>query len=282
MFAMLSSIDALAAETASEPPRRVVSMNLCTDQLALLVAAPGQLVSVSHWAQTPTASMMVEEARALPANYGRAEEIFRLKPDLVLAGMFTSANTVAMLERLGIEVAQFDAERSMADVRSNLRRVGALLGQQDRAEAAVAAFDLDLRRLEGRAAKLDRREAAYHYPNNYTSGSGTLAADVMNRAALDNAAQALGLSGAARLDLETLVLSAPYIIRTRHIGEVERGRSFETAAHPALKSLIDTAGGTTLEGRWQICGTPFVLRAIEALLAAREAEGAAGEASPAD
>ncbi|MGA0716208.1 MAG: ABC transporter substrate-binding protein, partial [Gemmobacter sp.] len=32
---------------AAAPPGRVVSINLCTDQLAMMLAAPGQLVSVS-------------------------------------------------------------------------------------------------------------------------------------------------------------------------------------------------------------------------------------------
>ena len=34
----------------AEQPQRVVSMNLCTDQLAMLIARPGQLHSVSHLA----------------------------------------------------------------------------------------------------------------------------------------------------------------------------------------------------------------------------------------
>jgi iron complex transport system substrate-binding protein len=35
---------ALFAAPAAAAPARVVSMNLCTDQLAMLLAAPGQLV----------------------------------------------------------------------------------------------------------------------------------------------------------------------------------------------------------------------------------------------
>mgnify|MGYP006999250795 CR=1 FL=1 len=50
------------------PPARVVSMNLCTDQLAMALAAPGQLISVSYIARDPRASAMAEEALAdLPA-----------------------------------------------------------------------------------------------------------------------------------------------------------------------------------------------------------------------
>jgi iron complex transport system substrate-binding protein len=47
-----------AASAFAEPPRRVVSMNLCTDQLAMLVAAPGQLLSVSRIARDPRVSAL--------------------------------------------------------------------------------------------------------------------------------------------------------------------------------------------------------------------------------
>ena len=74
------------APLPAHQPRRVVSINLCTDQLAMMMAGPGQLVSVSHLAGDPTYSTMPEAAAAYPANRGLAEEVYLLKPDLVLAG----------------------------------------------------------------------------------------------------------------------------------------------------------------------------------------------------
>ncbi|WP_354002086.1 hypothetical protein [Pseudotabrizicola sediminis] len=56
-------------------PQRVVSINLCTDQLAMLLAEPGQLISVSFLAQDPRSSVMVDEALACPANRALAEEV---------------------------------------------------------------------------------------------------------------------------------------------------------------------------------------------------------------
>ena len=43
----------------ADAPGRVVSINLCTDQLAMMLAAPGQLVSVSHLASEVQSSSMV-------------------------------------------------------------------------------------------------------------------------------------------------------------------------------------------------------------------------------
>ena len=52
---------------ADPAPRRVVSINLCTDQLAMMLAAPGQLVSVSQLAGDPHSSAMAEAGEASEA-----------------------------------------------------------------------------------------------------------------------------------------------------------------------------------------------------------------------
>lgn len=259
----------LGITPANAAPQRVVSMNLCTDQLAMLLAAPGQVVSVSNWAAMESASNMVEEAAALTLNSGSAEQIFLMQPDLVLAGTFSNPVTIAMLQRLGIRVELLPAAQSIDGVKAALREMGALLSRDDEAESLIAEFEAQLATLETRSAGMARETAAYHYPNNYTSGSGTLAGDVMERAALDNAAALMGLRSVARIDLERLVMLQPFLIRSRSISGNGIGRSYETAEHPALSALAEI-GVAEVEDRWQVCGTPFLTRAIAALIAARE------------
>ena len=112
------------AVTHADPaPRRVVSINLCTDQLAMMLAAPGQLVSVSDLAADPHSSAMAETARAYPVNQGRAEEVYLLAPDLVLAGAYPDPATVQMLRRVGLRVEQFDTARSLGDTRDRIAQM---------------------------------------------------------------------------------------------------------------------------------------------------------------
>ena len=47
-------------------------------------------------------SPMADAAKALPANHGRAEEIYLMAPDLVLTGQFSAGPAVQMLQDLGI------------------------------------------------------------------------------------------------------------------------------------------------------------------------------------
>lgn len=258
-----------APEAAAGAPGRVVSMNLCTDQIAMMIAAPGQLVSVSRWSAREAASNMAEAARAYPLNDGHAERIYLMRPDLVLAGPYTNRAAVAMLERLGVKVEIVPAAQSIAEIRAIVAQIGRALGRE--AEAAAVAADLDARlaALAARAARLPRIGAAFHYPNNYTSGSDTLADAVLDLAGLENAAAEAGLTGSAKIDLETLVMLDPFLVRSKTITGTETGRSYEPQRHPALRALM-ARGGATVEERWQVCGTPFVARAVETLIAARE------------
>lgn len=248
------------------PPQRVVSMNLCTDQLGMLLAAPGQLVSVSYLAQDPLSSSMVDEALTYPANHGLAEEIYRLQPDLVLAGAYTTRATVAMLQRLGVPVAIFPPEDDFDGIRGNLRRMGAVLGREAEAEAQVAAFDQGLAALMEMPAR--RPRAALYYANSYTSGANTLAGRILEAAGLHNIAADAGLSGGGVLALEQLVLANPeLLIRGRRYKGASRAE--EILDHPAVAALTKDAGRTSIADQDWVCGTPRVLAAITKLRNAR-------------
>lgn len=257
------------AAALAEAPARVVSINLCTDQLAMLVAAPGQLVSVSMLAADPRASAMAEAAGAIPANRGGAEEIVTLRPDLVLAGRFSDPATIAMLRRLGIRVELFELTTRLDEIPGQLRRTGALLGREARAEALVAAFEA--RRAALAPGPGPRPVAAIFHPNGYTQGGGTLSDDILAHAGFDNLAARLGRRGGGRLALEDLILADPdLLIVSRPYPATSRAE--EVVGHPALRAL-QAARDPEYTGPDWTCGTPHVLDAVERLARRRAPAG---------
>jgi len=265
----LSGAAAVPAAAGAEPPRRVVSMNLCTDQLALMLAAPGQLVSVSYLAQDPAASPLAEAARAVPGNRGLAEDIVLLRPDLVLAGRFSATATVAMLERLGVPVVRFEPEDSLDDVEANLHRMGEVLGQPARAAALVAEFRAGRAALAARVAAIPPARAAIWQARGWSPGRVSLAGDILAAAGLHNIAGDLGLTWGGVLALETLLLAAPEVLVLGGSGYgAGEGHSQARAllSHPALRGLPAHARGVALTDRDWICGTPHVLAAVGRLI----------------
>lgn len=264
MAGLLVGMCCAHAHAEAAQPRRVVSMNVCTDQMAIMLAAPGQLHSVSYLATDTGSSVLADEASGYAVNHGLAEEIFLMEPDLVLAGTYTTRATVSLLRRLGIPVEEFAPENSLADIRTNLARMGEVLGRQDKAASLIGELD---RRLAAAVATNEGpgRTVATYYANSYTSGSGTLVDSIIVAAGLENIASRLGYAGTAQLPLEVLILQAPDIL-------VDGGRSQPMPAlaqqnylHPAYRQLAEKSVQADVPARYTICGGPFTAEAVRLL-----------------
>ena len=95
----VTAILALSAESpyAAEPstksraaPARIVSLNLCTDELVLQLADRSKISSITWLSKDPISANVVDLAADVPINHGLAEEIIPLNPDLIVAGTFTA------------------------------------------------------------------------------------------------------------------------------------------------------------------------------------------------
>ncbi len=170
---LAAAVAIAAALPAGAAPQRVVSMNLCSDQLAMMLAAPGQLVSVSSLAQDSRLSPMADEAAAYVPNSGRAEEIYLMRPDLVIAGTYTPPATLSMLRRLGIRVETPPPAEDFDAIRTEITRMGTLLGREEAARDLLARFDADLAQAR---VPLDRGRAMTSSSSGRPTGPASRAA----------------------------------------------------------------------------------------------------------
>ena len=258
---------ATLGQSAADTPRRVVSMNLCTDQLAMMLAAEGQLISVSRIALDPNVSPMAEEAQAYRINSGQAEHIYLMEPDLVVAGAYTPPATLTMLRNLGIDVEIFEITSSLDAIRNNILKMGSILGQQTAARTLLAEFDA--RRAVLAAQTGPRPSAMLYYANGYTSGQGSLAHEILELAGFRNAAVEAGYDWGMKVPLEILALSDPDIVITP-VPYAGASRAEDVFRHPAVRALqMGRAAQAVSDHDW-VCGTPFALRAAEKLALLRK------------
>lgn len=264
--AVLAGPPVSAAATGPAAPT-VVSLNVCTDQLAMLIAAPGQLLSVSALARDPSLSVLHDEARAWPANRGLAEEVLQKTPDVVVTGTFTLHNTTALLRRLGFDVAEFAPAVSLDDIRSNIVRMGALLRREDRAGELVRQFDAALEAVATENAACtpgDKPGVLTFGHNGVTEGAGTLQDAVIEAAGFHNLGARGGASGMNYIPLETLLSLNPDLVLTPKGLEAPSlaARQFR---HPALEALLSGVRSGAVDGALWTCGGPFTAKAVEAL-----------------
>jgi iron complex transport system substrate-binding protein len=250
---------------AAEPsplPTRVISINLCTDQLAMALANPGQLIAVSRLARYPELSYLASQATGLrPINSG-AEDVLGLKPDMVLASAFSASQTRATLMRHGVRVEAFVPVNSVAEARTEVVRAAALLGVEARGAELVVEIDRKL----AAARNVGQGLTAIAYERRgFAHGKGTLLDDLMTQLGLVNLAARAGLESVASMPLETVVAAHPdvLILDWGTAGPPDQGTAM--LQHPALTRAIAANHRIWLPAALAGCAGPALPVAVELL-----------------
>lgn len=246
-----------------------MSLNVCTDQLALLVAERGQIVSLSNLSTDPNLSYLAERAEGLPQNRGLAEEVFLARPDRIVTGIYSLHNTTGLLRRIGVAVEEFDFNQTLDTIPGELRRMGRIAGRPAEAEALARGYELERAELEAGLCGEDPTLVAYEQ-NGIALGAGTLADAAIRAAGFRNLAADRGFEGMAPFPLEDLVASRPDVVVLPDVLAGTPALADQIADHPAIRAMPGTLTGRFVpRGAWS-CGGPFVLEAVKALRAVRD------------
>lgn len=250
-FACASALSlALAgAAGAAPPPQRVASLNLCTDELLLLVAAPKQIVSVSYLSQLPEETPLWRTARAYRRNDGSLLSVAGMKPDLVLTMGGGGRNRAGLGARLGATVLDLPYPAGVADVEAATMKVAAALGREARGRALVAAIE----RVRGTAPGARPLDAIYLSGGGRSVSPSGTAAEWMAAAGLRQRA----LAG-DRADLETLLVRPPAVLLRSSYRSGQYSAEQRWLSHPLARRA--RAGRTLVtDGRLWTCMGPLMV-----------------------
>lgn len=275
----LAVLAGLAAPVAAQEAPRVMSLNVCTDQLVLAMADPRRIVSLSVLSDEPDYSYLHADAKAFPKNAGVAEEVFVARPDVVVTGTYSLHNTTQLLRHLGLRVEEFGYTQTLDTIVADIRRMGVILGESARAEAMASTFERDLAELRV-PTEAPRPTAVIFGQNGVATGAGTLADSVLKAAGFRNLAAERGFSGMAPYPLELLITDRPDVVLLAARLDDAPALADQVTRHPAIAaSGALAATGIVPRGSWS-CGGPFTLEAVRALRALRDeilsATGASG------
>lgn len=254
LVALLVATPVVAA-APSKVPARVASLNLCSDELVLLLAAPGQLVSVSRLGADADETALAGRATGLAVNRGRVTDVVGLAPDLVVTSG-GDPNAAATARRLGLATLELPQPESLAEVRANVRLVAAALGRHAAGEAVIARMETAL---GGPAAAT---------PALLVSGGGLtiapngLAAEWLRHAGLVQQDVPRG-----QLSLERLLGRPPQVLVTARYRAGQTSLNQAWLQHPALKALPASVRRMETDGRAWTCLGPSLAPEIARLRA---------------
>lgn len=280
--ACLVSASIAVAETPAAKPERIVSLNLCTDQLLLDLVPAARITGVSFLASDPTLSAEAERLMPFRKLKGTAEEVLSVNPDLIIAGEYTTGATVDLLRRLGRKVLVVPLASDFDGMRGTIRIIATAVGEKERGEEVISLFDERLR--AARSTIPSQPTAIAYQVGSFVSGPGSLVDAALTAAGYHNLANDLALGAGGRLPLEQLVTSPPDLVVLANAADDFRTVLADNLRHPALDRLLQRRPSVHLPMPYWMCATPKIAEAVEILAAMKtksvaSAKGAAGSTS---
>ena len=232
---------------------RVASLNLCSDEYALLLARPGEVVSVTRLARDPAESALAQVARGIAANRGRLEDVLAQRPTVLLTMGGGGRSTGAIAATMRLRVVDLPQPATLDDVAANLTRVAGALGDPRRAQPWLVRLALLRREAPARAV-----DTIWLGNGGESVGATSLSAQWLRLAGLRQRALPGG-----RATFETLVTSPPKILikSDYRSGQMSRGQRW--LHHPLLARL--SSRSLIADGRRWTCTGPLVIPEIERL-----------------
>jgi iron complex transport system substrate-binding protein len=262
-IAILISAGMHSAAYAADLPR-IASINLCTDQLLVTLADPGQILGLSPYSRDRARSWDAAKAAQFPKLSGEAEDVLVLRPDAVVAGRFTKRATRELLKDKGVRVVEFDAARSLDDVKKQIRQMGDLVQHPDRAAAEIKRLDTAIAHAREIVARKPYRVLALSR-RGWVSGGDSLTSSLLATAGLSNAATDLGYKLGGFASLEAIVSLRPDFLLVSEGGDFaeDEGRAF--LLHPALEHFYPPEKRLVIPERLTVCGGPRLSEALDRL-----------------
>lgn len=239
-------LSALCGQAAAAPAMRVMSLNICTDQMLLALAPESRIASLTFMSREPQPLKLWPQAKRIPVNYGSAEEVLAAHPDLVLTGPFLSPLTRKLLAKSGATIVEVPLAENFDQIRDATRAVARALGEEARGEALIAQMDADLRAAAAQRPAKPVRVAEWGNGGQVPGGAGLFGVLLQTAGA-----QSITASG-CYYDVEALVAGKPEALIYSDTYRGLPSLRADQDAHPALTGRLPHVYYSSFYG----CGVP--------------------------
>ena len=245
---------------ASTIPKRVVSVNLCADQLIVELADRNQIAGMTSNARDRDMSAVAERVAGLPLLRNSAEQLVVIQPDLVIGMPAKGIAATGPLRDGQRRLLDLQIPTDYAQIVGSIRTVADALGHPERGEGVIDRMNTDLARI---GAPGRGRMGAYYQRRGYLTGSDTLVDDLMKRVGLVNLATRLGKPPLAQVSLEEIIAARPDFLIIESDADQVVDQGTEMLRHPALRDVPRIV----IPQAWTVCGDPSYVEAAKSMAA---------------
>jgi len=257
-------LGAAAALAAAPGPQHVMSLSMCTDDLLLELLPTERIASITYYSRDPSNSYQWPQAAKVRVNMGTIEEVLAEKPDLVLAGTYTTPAARSLLKKLDLPMLEVPPAEDFDEIRAVTRQVAHALRREAAGEALIAKMDATLQELAASKPPQTIRVAAWG-EGGLIPGQGTLFDSILRAAGGVNIASSVDRAGFTSFDVEQLLMAHPDVLAyASHITDTP-GLNTELALHPLIRKLYSRRS-VTYPGALYSCG---VVESADAAVALR-------------
>ena len=200
----------------SSVPMRVISLAPSNTEMLFALGVGNRIVGVTEYCNYPPEANSINKVAGF--NTVNLEKVAQVRPELVLAIRGNDMESLRSLRQLGIPVFSFDIQ-NLDQVSSALRRLGALLGVEKRANTIADSLESRVRLVRREIKDVpDKPKVMWGYWGDpiYTAGAKTMIDDVIETAGGKNMGR-LAKGAWPQISLETVVQWAPDVIITTHV-----------------------------------------------------------------
>tara|TARA_B100000674_G_scaffold187797_1_gene152574 strand:+ start:625 stop:1524 length:900 start_codon:yes stop_codon:yes gene_type:complete len=200
----------------SSVPMRVISLAPSNTEMLFALGVGNRIVGVTEYCNYPLEANSINKVAGF--NTVNLEKVAQVRPELILAIRGNDMESLRSLRQLGIPVFSFDIQ-NLDQVSSALRRLGALLGVENRANTIADSLESRVRLVRREIKDVpDKPKVMWGFWGDpiYTAGAKTMIDDVIETAGGKNMGR-LAKGAWPQISLETVVQWAPDVIITTHV-----------------------------------------------------------------
>lgn len=223
-------------------PKRILALSSAYDTILLGLIEPDRLVGINTLSTYPEYSMEAERAKLVKpvmSSYP-LEKIIALKPDLVIAPDYTTADVIEGLRHMGIPTVVVAGGTTVESIIKNVTDIAYIVGEEEKGQFYDQKIHREIDKLKrlGLSIPTNQRKSVLFVSSmdGYT-GTGSLFDDMCKYMSINNAPRILGLPPRTPFgDERVLAMNPDYIFIPSYKG-MDKSLSSRYLDNPAFQNL---------------------------------------------